>query len=132
MIRLVVRFTALAWLLAVAPLELATAMTGLLRASAPPPGALALALIGSRVLVVATGLVLGQRLLQRQRGLQWLARGWAAADLATLAFVLASAPLPSNRVPGDAPLIWMAYAAAAAVVIAAASAAPAMPRREPH
>jgi hypothetical protein len=36
MIRLAVRFTALAWLLAVAPLELATAMTGLLRAGDAP------------------------------------------------------------------------------------------------
>lgn len=114
------RVVALAWLLAGAPIELATALAGLLRPGAVPSlGAGALVLIVSRILVVTTGLVLGRQLLQRQAGLRPLAWRWAAADLATLAIVLASARLPSNRAPGDAPLVWLAYATAAAFVIVA-------------
>jgi hypothetical protein len=119
--RLALRLVAIAWLLAAAPIELATALAGLVRAGATPVGAAGLALVGSRILVVAAGLVLGRQLLQHQPGTRSLAWGWAAADLATLAVVLASARLPSNRAPGDAPLVWVAYAIAAGIVIAAAA-----------
>ncbi len=112
------RIAAVAWLLVIAPIELATTLAGLL--SGPADLAMAgIALILSRVLTTAGGLMLGRHLLQRGVGARPWALTWAAADLGTLGLVLASAQLPSNRAPGDAWIVWLAYAAAAAVVIVA-------------
>lgn len=119
--RAVLRVAALAWLLAVAPIELATALAALVRADAALLGAAGFVMVGSRVLVVAAGLVLGRQLLHRQPDARALAWGWAAADLVTLGIVLASDRLPSNRAPGDAPLVWLAYAGAAALVMIAST-----------
>jgi hypothetical protein len=93
-------------------------------------GASATTLIALRVLVTAGGLVLGRRLVSGATGVRPAALGWAAADLGTLALVLTSGLLPSNRAPGDAPIVWAVYAMAALVVIAASSST-APPGREP-
>lgn len=116
----VLRVAALGWLLLLAPLELATTLATL--ASRPVmPAVPGLALVASRVAAVATGLVLGRHLFQRHPASRSLAMAWAAADLGTLAVVLATRALPTNRLPGDAPWVWLTYAAAAAVVLAVAT-----------
>jgi hypothetical protein len=81
------------------------------------------ALVLARVLVVALGLILGQRLAQRAGGLQAFAWRWAAADLGTLALVLATNALPTNRPPGAGRVVWVTYGALALAVVAAARAA---------
>lgn len=118
--RVVARSAAVAWLMAVAPIELATTLAGLLRGPLVAPGAVGIALIVMRILTTAGGLMLGRHLLHGGGGARRVAAVWAAADLGTLGLVLTSARLPSNRAPGDAWLVWLAYAAAAGVVIAAA------------
>jgi hypothetical protein len=114
------RAAALAWLLIIAPLELATSLAALIARSPAAIGAFGLALVAARVLVVASGLMLGRHLAQRTPGLRPFAAGWAAADLGTLALAFTIDALPSNRVPGDAPLVWASYAAAALLVYLAA------------
>jgi hypothetical protein len=114
---------AIAWLIVIAPIELASTLAGLLARPVRGPGAVAVAMIALRILVTAGGLVLGQRVAQRSGGTRAVALAWAVADLGTLALVLASGRLPSNRAPGDAPLVWGIYAVAALIVIAAAPAA---------
>lgn len=112
----VLRVAALVWLLLLAPLELATTLAAL--TSRPVvPAVLGLILVAARVATVATGLVLGRHLLQRHLAPRPLAMAWAVADLGTLALVLATRALPSNRLPGDAPWVWLTYAAAAALVL---------------
>ena len=114
------RLAALAWLLVLAPLELATALARLVVDLAEAPGGLALTIVAARVLVVAAGLVLGRQMAQRAPATRSFARRWAVADLGTLAIALATSALPSSRMPGDAPVAWAAYALAALVVVAAA------------
>jgi len=114
-----VRIAAVAWLMVIAPIELATTLAALLSGPLASPGPVGIALTLLRVLTTAGGLMLGRHLLHRGGGARRWAVAWAAADLGTLGLVLASAQLPSNRAPGDAWLVWLAYAAAAAVVIAA-------------
>lgn len=111
---------ALAWLLVIAPLELAASLASLLSRPVESLGLTAAVLVAARVLVIAAGLVLGRRLAQRASGLRGFAVRWAAADLGTLAIALATAAVPSSRAPGDAPIVWMGYALAAIVVVAAA------------
>jgi hypothetical protein len=113
------RVAALGWLLVAAPLELASALAGLVSRPSGELGVVAYALVGARVLVVALGLVLGRQIAQRTTGLRPFAWRWAAADLGTLALALASSALPSSRLPGESPVVWAAYAAAAIVVVAA-------------
>ena len=112
------------WLLVLAPIELATTMAGLISAPASPLGLVAATLLAMRVLVTAGGLMLGRRIAAAAPDIRPVALLWAAADLGTLALVLASGTLPSNRMPGDAPIVWMVYAFAAVVVITAASPSP--------
>ena len=108
------------WLLGLAPLELAATLVKL--AARPPaePGGLAMAIIALRVLVAATGLVLGRQIAQRVNGTRRFACAWAALDLVTLAVTIATDAVPTSRMPGDAPVVWLAYAVAATLVIAAA------------
>lgn len=108
----------------IAPVELATTLTALLAGPGPPPGVAGSGLVLCRVLVAAAGLMLGQRLLRHDGETRGFARAWACADLGTLAIVLASGALPTTRRPGDAPLVWLVYAAAALVVVVASSARP--------
>jgi hypothetical protein len=121
--RAIARIVAIAWLIVIAPVELASTLAGLVARPVPRPGAVAVAMIALRILVTAGGLVLGQRLAQRSGGTRAVALAWAVADLGTLALVLASGGLPSNRAPGDGPLVWGIYAVAALIVVAAAPAA---------
>lgn len=118
-----------------APVELATTLTALLTGPAAAPGIVVLLLVVCRILVVAAGLMLGRRLLRADEETRVFARAWACADLGTLAIVLASGGLPTNRRPGDAPLVWLLYAAAALVVVVASasrpSAGPGPPRTGP-
>jgi hypothetical protein len=116
---------AVAWLMAVAPAELAAGLAGAIAAPAGGVSLVAATLIALRVLVTAGGLMLGRQLAARRPGTRRLALTWAAADLGTLALALASDRLPANRVPGDAPIVWCLYALAAVVVIAASTTAPA-------
>jgi len=113
------RVIAIAWLCAAAPLELASALAALI-GRPTSVGATGSVLILARVAVVAGGLVLGRGLLQRTPGLRRPAVLWAVADLGTLALVLATRVLPSNRAPGDGLIVWAAYAAAAVIVVLAA------------
>jgi len=108
----------------IAPIELATTLAGLLSRAGAFPGAIGIALVVMRVLVTATGLMVGRHLAQ-DKPARPLALAWAAADVGTLALVLTSAALPSNRAPGDGPVVWIAYAAAALVVVAASRLSPA-------
>lgn len=117
---------ACAWLLVLAPAELATTLARLISGPPSHPGAVGAVLITVRVLVTAGGLMIGRQIAAGTDGVRRAALAWAAADLATLALVLASARLPSNRVPGEGPLVWGVYAFAALVVIAATA-----PRRTP-
>lgn len=119
------RLAALAWLLVLAPVELATTLTALLTGPGAAPGVAVLGLVLCRVLIVAAGLMLGQRLLRRDEETRGFACAWASADLGTLAIVLASGGLPTSRRPGDAPLVWLVYAAGALLVVVASSARPA-------
>jgi len=113
----VLRVAALAWLLVIAPVELATTLTTLITGPRAVPGAAVAGLVLCRVLVVTAGLMLGRRLLRPDEDTRVFARVWACADLGTLAMVLASDSLPTNRRPGDAPLVWLVYAAAALAVV---------------
>ncbi len=119
------RLAALLWLLVIAPIGLATTLAGLVSGAQDPVGPIGLALVGLRVLVTALGMMLGRRLARGPgytvTSATTVALAWAIADLGTLASVLASDTLPSNRAPGDAPLVWLAHAVAAVVVIIAAS-----------
>lgn len=117
------RAVALTWLLAVAPFELASALATL--ASGPwtpltPSGA---AIIAIRVAVTAAGLVLGRAVLARRADVMAFAVAWAVADLASLAVVLATRLVPTNRAPGTGVTVWLVYLAAAAVVTMAAASA---------
>jgi len=123
-VRTIARTAAVAWLLVLAPIELATALARLMSAPAHAPGIVAATLVALRVLVTAGGLMIGRQLAAGTPGVRPAAVAWAAADLGTLALVLASGSLPSNRMPGDAPIVWMVYAFAAVVVITAASPSP--------
>ena len=127
--RSIAKFAAVAWLLVLAPAELAAALVRLI--SMPPggPGLPAATLIALRVLVTAGGLMLGRRLASGTDGTRLAALTWAAADLGTLCLVLASGALPHSRAPGDAPIVWGVYAMAAVVVVVAAASAPS-PGRE--
>lgn len=78
-------------------------------------------LIVLRLLVTAAGLMIGRRVATGAGDVRRAALAWAAADLATLALVLASGRVPSSRAPGDAPIVWCVYAVAALVVVVAAS-----------
>jgi len=118
-VRTLARISACLWLLVLAPAELATTLARLISGPPSHPGAVGAVLITSRVLVTAGGLMIGRQLATGADDVRRAALAWAAADLATLVLVLASARLPSNRVPGDAPLVWGVYAFAALVVIAA-------------
>ena len=113
------RLAAVLWLLVVSPLDLATGLARLLSRPGPLPP-LAIALVLLRLLVAALGLVLGQRLVQRASGLLAFAWRWAAADLGTLAAVLATGALPTSRPPGTGPIVWVVYAGLALLVVAAA------------
>ena len=119
--RAIARIGAVAWLLVLAPAELAATLARLISGPGGAPALTALFLIALRVLVTAAGLMIGRRLASGARGIWPAALTWAAADLGTLALALASARLPSNRAPGDAPIVWGVYAMAAVVVILAAS-----------
>ena len=103
----------------IAPIELATTLAGQLSRPDVFPGAMGTGLIAMRVLVTAIGLVVGRHLSQGNPAARTLALAWAVADVGTLALVLTSTALPSNRVPGDGPFVWLAYATAALVVVAA-------------
>ena len=118
------RVAALAWLLVLAPVELATALAALLTGPRSTPGAAVLGLVLCRVVVVTAGLMLGRHLLRPDEDARLFARVWACADLGTLAIVLASGSLPTNRRPGDAPLVWLIYAVAALAVVVVASTSP--------
>ena len=117
--RPVARLLAIVWLCAVAPLELASALSALIGSPARR-SAVDVAVIAMRIAVVAGGLVLGRGIVQRADGLRRAALLWAAADLGTLALVLASRTLPSSRAPGDAIVVWGAYLVAATLVVLAA------------
>ncbi len=114
------RFAAAAWLLVLAPLDLAVTLARLATRSASTPAGLAVALIAARVFVSATGLVLGARIVQRTPGIRPVAYRWAVLDLVTLALALATTALPTSRVPGDAPFVWLVHAVAAVAVVRAA------------
>ena len=114
----------MAWLVVLAPAELASTLSRLLSARASDLGVIAMTLIALRVMITTGGLMLGRRLATSRTSVRRLALIWAAGDLGTLAVVLASGLLPSNRAPGDAAIVWCAYAAATLVVIAAASSPP--------
>jgi hypothetical protein len=120
-----VRLGALAWLLVIAPVDVATMLAGLVSGTQDPIGLIGLALVSLRVLVAALGLMLGRRLARGSgypgTSATTMALAWALSDLVTLASVLASGGLPSNRAPGDAQLVWLAHAVAAVVVVMAAS-----------
>ena len=117
----VVRLAAIAWLLLLAPLELASTLSGWLARMPGPSAWSAVVLIALRLLVTAVGVTIGRGLLRHDVGdVRGWAVVWAAADLGTLAVVLASGALPSNLMPGDAPMVWLAYAVAALVVLVAA------------
>jgi hypothetical protein len=122
--RVVARIAAVAWLMLLAPAELATTLARLTSSATVPPGLVAAALVGVRVLVTAGGFMLGRQLASRTPGVRTAALAWAAADLGTLAVALASARLPTSRAPGDGPIVWGVYAFAALVVVVAASPSP--------
>lgn len=84
-----------------------------------------MALITSRVLVVALGLIVGRQLPQPEPPTRVLALRWACADLVTLAIILATDALPSNRFPGMAPFVWVGYAVLDSLVVLAARRRPA-------
>ena len=96
----------MAWLMVLAPAELAATLARLIAAPAGELGLGAATLIALRVLVTAGGLMLGRRLASGATGIRPAALAWAVADLGTLALVLTSGRLPSNRAPGDAPIVW--------------------------
>jgi hypothetical protein len=119
LIRAGLRIAALVWLLAIAPADLAVTTGRLLpRLTADPDLALA-AVIAARGLAVALGMAIGLGIWRRQSASSGLAALWALLELGTLAIVLGSPIVPTNRLPGTAPLIAAAYVALVAVVLAA-------------
>lgn len=108
------------WLVALAPLELATTLTRLMGRLGDGLGGAAIGLVALRVIVVVVGILVGRHLWQWSAHVLRPALVWAVADLGTLALVLASGVLPGNRAPGDGPIAWLGYAGAALVVIVAA------------
>lgn len=102
------------------PLDLAATLARLVAAGGTMLGVPAILLILSRVLSVTVGIALGRRLAQRDEHLLALGGWWALADLATLAFVLATDHVPANLAPGLGPFIWLAHASAAFLVLSAA------------
>lgn len=117
------RVVALAWVWVVAPLELATALTSMRSTPLDLPGVTGLVLMASRGLTVAVGLILGRQLAARDSEVRQSAVRWALLDLGTLALVLASDVLPSNRLPGTGPLVWLGYAILDGLVVLAARSA---------
>jgi hypothetical protein len=119
LIRAGLRIVALVWLLAIAPADLAVTTGRLLpRLTADPDLALA-AVIAARGLAVALGMAIGLGIWRRQSASSGLAALWALLELGTLAIVLGSPIVPTNRLPGTVPLIATAYVALVAVVLAA-------------
>ena len=113
------------WVCVIAPLELATTLTGWLAGPTRGLGAAGVVLITARILVVAVGLIVGRQLPQPQLSTRGLALRWACADLVTLAIILATEALPSNRFPGMAPFVWVGYAVLDSLVVLAARRRPA-------
>lgn len=114
------RLAASAWLLLIAPLELASTLTRLLSRLGDGIGLVAIGLVVVRVLVVVVGILVGRLLWQRSAHVLRPALVWAVADLGTLAMALASHALPSNRAPGDGLVAFAGYAGAALIVVVAA------------
>ncbi len=113
------RPVAAVWLIAIAPLELASSLAGLVSRPDAALGAAGIALVAGRILAASLGLILGRQLLVRAQHTRPLALSWAALDLVTLTLALATRLLPSSRMPGDAPVVWVVYAVAALAVVLA-------------
>ena len=83
-------------------------------------GATGMTLLITRIMVVALGLIVGRQLPQPEPATRRLAMRWAGADLVTLAIILATDVVPSNRFPGLAPFVWVGYALLDGLVVLAA------------
>ena len=116
----VVRLLGLAWLVAIAPAELAASLTSMLAGPSSPWRWADAGLVVLRVAVTALGLRLGVRWFQDGALPLPTVVSWAVADLVTLTLVLATGRLAANRMPGSGPWILAVYGLGAAVVVVGA------------
>lgn len=117
--RLVVHVTALAWLLAVEPLDLAITLGRVATRPIPVPWLL-VGLMLLRVAVVALGLATGLSLARRAAASTALAATWAGAEWTTLLVVWTTDVWPTNRPPGLLLPVVGLYALGGLSVLAAA------------
>ena len=98
--RAAVRAIALAWLLVVEPLDLASTVSRLLPRLLDQPGPGLLALTAARACVAALGVAVGLTILRSAPGTRSLATAWVVLEVVTLALVWTTNMIPTNRPPG--------------------------------
>lgn len=116
----VVRMLALTWLLVVGPADLATTVARLLPRLMAEADPLLLIAVVARAMTAAVGVATGLGVLRRLADVWPLAIVWAALEAMTMAVVLFTTVVPTNRLPGTAPLIAALYGLVIAAVLVAA------------
>lgn len=96
----VVRGIALAWLLVVGPLNLASTVSRLLPRLLDQPTIAMLALTAARAGAAALGVAVGLSIVRAAPGVRGLAAAWMVLEVATLALVWLTDVIPTNRPPG--------------------------------
>lgn len=96
----VVRGIALAWLLVVGPLNLASTVSRLLPRLIDQPTMAMLALTAARACAAALGVAVGLSIVRAAPGVRGLAAAWIVLEVATLALVWSTDVIPTNRPPG--------------------------------
>lgn len=112
----VVRGIALAWLLVVGPLNLASTVSRLLPRLVDQPTVAILALTAARACAAALGVAVGLSMMRVAPGVRTLAAAWIGLEAATLALVWSTDVVPTNRPPGLLVPTIVVYATLAALV----------------
>jgi hypothetical protein len=120
MAAVVARLLALVWLLAVGPADLATTVARFLPRLLAESGSTLLWVVVARAATTAVGVATGLGLLRRLPDVWPLALTWGVLEAVTMGVVLFTPVVPTNRLPGTAPLIAALYGLLIGTVLAAA------------
>lgn len=96
----VLRGIAVAWLLVVGPLNMASTVSRLLPRLLDQPAVALLALTAARACAAALGVAVGLSIVRAAPGVATLSAAWVALEVSTLALVWFTDVVPSNRPPG--------------------------------
>lgn len=119
------RNLAIAWLVVLAPADMATTFVRLLPRLLGDASHVALVLlVAARLTTVAVGTVVGVALWRRDPAAQALSRIWVPAECLTLALVWSTTIVPTNRAPGTLLPLVVVYVGMAALVFNVARSSP--------